>query len=241
MAASEPRPQRGTVTRWEDGRGYGFVTPDGGGPAVFLHIKAFGSTARRPVPGERLSFFVMTGSQGAYAAKARFEDETARGAVPVTASPLPRSALPRRDATAANRSVARPAPRIRPVRSPHRQEPRHALSTGFVLGLSLLGYAAATWFWRVPAWVGLVYLGMSLVALLVYAGDKSAARAGRWRTSEQTLLLIGLTGGWPGALVAQRMLRHKTRKAAFQVPFWLSVLANLAGFIWFFSPFGRSH
>jgi uncharacterized membrane protein YsdA (DUF1294 family) len=84
----------------------------------------------------------------------------------------------------------------------------------------------------------MVYLGMSLVALLVYADDKDAARTRRWRASENKLLTIGLLGGWPGALIAQRLLRHKTRKAAFQWPFWLSVAVNVAAFVIAFSPAG---
>lgn len=64
----------------------------------------------------------------------------------------------------------------------------------------------------------------------MYAVDKSAARAGRRRVPESTLLLLGFAGGWPGAIVAQRMLRHKTRKASFRRAFWLSVAANVVVF-----------
>lgn len=75
--------------------------------------------------------------------------------------------------------------------------------------------------------VPLVYLGMSLVAFVAYAVDKAAARARRWRTPESTLHLMSLAGGWPGALLAQQLLRHKTSKRSFVVVFWLTVFANV--------------
>lgn len=71
------------------------------------------------------------------------------------------------------------------------------------------------------------YLGMSLVAGIAYAFDKSAARTQRQRISERTLLVLGLLGGWPGALLAQRMFRHKTAKASFQAAFWITIVLNL--------------
>nr|WP_229419515.1 DUF1294 domain-containing protein [Pseudoduganella dura] len=67
-----------------------------------------------------------------------------------------------------------------------------------------------------------------MVAFIAYAIDKRAARAGRRRTSERTLLLIGLAGGWPGALLAQRLVRHKSSKKSFQVRFRISVAASVA-------------
>lgn len=71
------------------------------------------------------------------------------------------------------------------------------------------------------------YLFFSVVALFDYARDKAAARAGRRRIPEARLLLLGAVGGWPGALLAQRLLRHKTAKARFQLQFWVSVVLNL--------------
>jgi uncharacterized membrane protein YsdA (DUF1294 family) len=78
----------------------------------------------------------------------------------------------------------------------------------------------------------LVYLVMSVVAYAAYARDKSAARAGRRRTPEKTLHLMALLGGWPGALLAQRRLRHKSSKTAFLAPFWLTVVLNLGALAW---------
>ena len=47
-----------------------------------------------------------------------------------------------------------------------------------------------------------------------------------------------LLGGWPGALIAQQTLRHKSRKASFRAVFWLTVLVNCGLFIWLFTPSG---
>jgi uncharacterized membrane protein YsdA (DUF1294 family) len=77
-----------------------------------------------------------------------------------------------------------------------------------------------------------LYLFFSVVAFFNYARDKSAARAGQRRISEKRLLLMGLFGGWPGALLAQQTLRHKTAKASFQLQFWVSVVINLLALDW---------
>ena len=73
---------------------------------------------------------------------------------------------------------------------------------------------------------------MSALTYAAYARDKSAARAGRRRTPEKTLHLMALCFGWPGALLAQRRLRHKSSKTAFLAVFWLTVAANLCGAAW---------
>jgi len=91
----------------------------------------------------------------------------------------------------------------------------------------LIIYLGVTIAWRAPGWLALVYLAASAICFVVYAADKSAARAGRWRVSERALLGLGLIGGWPGALVAQQVVRHKSRKSSFQIAFWLTVLANV--------------
>ncbi len=67
---------------------------------------------------------------------------------------------------------------------------------------------------------------MSVATYAVYALDKSAARRKRRRVPERTLHLLALLGGWPGALLAQQRLRHKSGKPAFLRVFWLTVLLN---------------
>jgi uncharacterized membrane protein YsdA (DUF1294 family) len=77
------------------------------------------------------------------------------------------------------------------------------------------------------------YVLASLACFAAYAADKSAARSRKRRVPERTLLMLGLCCGWPGALVAQRSLRHKTAKASFQVKFWMTVAANIGVLGWF--------
>jgi uncharacterized membrane protein YsdA (DUF1294 family) len=74
----------------------------------------------------------------------------------------------------------------------------------------------------------LMYLLLSVICFFAYAADKSAARRGQRRTPESRLLLLGLLGGWPGALLAQQFLRHKTRKQPFRTLFWCTVAVNLS-------------
>ena len=93
-------------------------------------------------------------------------------------------------------------------------------------------YAGATFAWGLTPLAGAAYLAMSLACFIAYALDKSAARRGERRTPESTLLMLGLCGGWPGAVLAQQWLRHKTVKQPFRSLFWCTVAANLACFLW---------
>ena len=86
-----------------------------------------------------------------------------------------------------------------------------------------------------PKGILALYLAASAASIVVYAFDKSAAKHGRWRASETTLHLLAVIGGWPGALVAQRLFRHKSRKPSFQAAFLLTVVLNCALLLWFWS------
>lgn len=93
-------------------------------------------------------------------------------------------------------------------------------------------YAAATFAWSVPGYVGFAYLVASVLCFTAYAMDKSAARSRGQRTPERTLLLLGLAGGWPGAVLAQQWLRHKSVKTSFRARFWVTVFVNSAAFVY---------
>ena len=91
---------------------------------------------------------------------------------------------------------------------------------------------------KIPMWIAVLYFTASLVTFVMYAIDKSAAQNGRWRTQESTLHLLSLMGGWPGALIAQAKLRHKSKKLSFRAVYWLTVIINCGIFIWLLSPEG---
>jgi uncharacterized membrane protein YsdA (DUF1294 family) len=93
---------------------------------------------------------------------------------------------------------------------------------------------------KIPPLILAVYMVASLLTFIMYAVDKSAARKGAWRTQESTLHLLSLAGGWPGALVAQQKLRHKSKKRSFRTVFWVTVLLNCSAFIWLLTPTGTA-
>lgn len=85
-----------------------------------------------------------------------------------------------------------------------------------------------------------VYIIASVVSYLAYALDKSAAGRGASRISEGTLHTFALFCGWPGAMVAQQLLRHKSVKAEFRRVFWVTVILNCALLAWLCSPSGSA-
>jgi uncharacterized membrane protein YsdA (DUF1294 family)/cold shock CspA family protein len=101
----------------------------------------------------------------------------------------------------------------------------------FVIPVFALIYAFVSWRWGLSLPILCAYLALSPITFLAYALDKSAATSGRWRTAEQTLHLFSALGGWPGALVAQQVLRHKTSKREFVQFFWLTVVINICAFV----------
>lgn len=79
------------------------------------------------------------------------------------------------------------------------------------------------------------YAIASCLTFWAYYSDKKAARARRWRVSESGLHFMELVGGWPGALIARQLFRHKTAKWSYKIVFWVIVLLHLGLlYVWFF-------
>lgn len=136
------------------------------------------------------------------------------------------------------------ATRVQAVRAVQLAKPRRSsnipaqwgTASLFAIPAFALLYLAVTLIWPVPRWVAGLYLAASVLCFVAYAADKSAAVAGRWRVAENTLIFLGLAGGWPGAIIAQQVLRHKSNKTAFRAVFWGSVMLNVAAFIGLSTP-----
>lgn len=190
---------QGRITTWNDERGFGFITPNGGGDKVFVHIKSFSARQGRPEGGELVTYEIKVDGKGRPQAQA--VGLVGEKAVPSRASG--RSALP----------------------------PLFAVCF-------LMSLGAAVFANQLPVAVLALYLGASVVAFFAYAFDKSAAQRNEWRTPESTLHLFALLGGWPGAMAAQRLLRHKSAKASFQTTFWITVVLNCGALGWLLSPSG---
>ncbi len=58
---------------------------------------------------------------------------------------------------------------------------------------------------------------VSILAVILAAHDKSAARKHKWRVREDTLLLVAALGGAVAMLLTMLTIRHKTKHAKFMV------------------------
>lgn len=189
---------QGKITSWKDDQGFGFITPNGSGDQVFLHIKAFSGASRRPVGNEIVTYELTTDERRrpratnvAFVGKKRFVDGAAAGSGWGS-----------------------------------------AIFVAFFCIFMVSAVLAGKLSWTVLA----LYLGTSVIAFFAYAFDKSAAHKDQWRTRESTLHMFGLIGGWPGALIAQKVLRHKSRKPEFRTVFRATVIANCGVLLVYASP-----
>jgi uncharacterized membrane protein YsdA (DUF1294 family)/cold shock CspA family protein len=127
---------------------------------------------------------------------------------------------------------AGPAPRRRRVSS----AAQWGGATLFAVPAFVSLYLVLAVWWRVPNLIGTAYVILSVLCFGAYAADKSAANAGHWRKKECSLLMLGLSGGWPGGILAQQLLRHKSLKVSFRRAFWGTVWLNVAMFVALSSP-----
>jgi uncharacterized membrane protein YsdA (DUF1294 family)/cold shock CspA family protein len=190
---------QGRITSWKDERGFGFIAPDDGGQAVFVHISSFANRQRRPERDESVTYELAVDGKGRLRAEAvAFVDE-------------------------------RPTPS---------RGPRYSSIPPLFAVCFLFSVGAAVFSGWLPVVVLMLYLMASVLTFFAYAFDKSAAVRHQWRTPESSLHLFALLGGWPGAVAAQQLLRHKSAKASFQVVFWGTVVLNCAAIGWLMSAPG---
>lgn len=81
-----------------------------------------------------------------------------------------------------------------------------------------------------------LFLILNLITFGVFGIDKLRARLNLTRISEKTLLALAIAGGSVGAIFAQKLFRHKTRKFRYRV--WIILVSQFVIFeiLWYFSP-----
>ncbi len=239
----------GNLVQWNDERGFGWIESSDGAERVFVHISAFTprpSADQRPKNGQQLEFAIEVQDGKKRAQQVSWNSSaqpTGRGTSPARGSAASSQTRAQVQANSqvnaksqnSNRQVARTERRAG-------QQEGMRTSSRFSYGALLVWVvvmAGLAWKWGVPGKVLMVYGVLSLITFISYWRDKTAAQKGAWRTAESTLQTMALAGGWPGAVLAQQWLRHKTSKASFQVTFWTMVSINMLGVIWLCSPYGR--
>ncbi|MDR7376806.1 uncharacterized membrane protein YsdA (DUF1294 family)/cold shock CspA family protein [Rhodoferax ferrireducens] len=201
--------KQGTIQRWDAARGFGFIRSPQTPADIFFHIKDYRGAAA-PREGEAVWFEEITvGGKGPRA-------------MAVRTATTPAQAAPQRQ--------RRPAPRP----GVHRTDSNPAFFALLTIGWICL-LAWGVWAHRLPLWVLGAAVAVNLATFFAYWTDKHAARTRQWRTKEDSLHVFSLLGGWPGAGVAQAILRHKSSKAAFQATYWVTVVVHCAALLgWLF-------
>jgi uncharacterized membrane protein YsdA (DUF1294 family) len=70
-------------------------------------------------------------------------------------------------------------------------------------------------------------ISINLVTFIAYGTDKKAAKSKDWRIPESNLHTLEVLGGWAGAILGQKIFRHKTNKRSYQNFFWLLMIVEI--------------
>lgn len=200
---------RGQLKKWNDERGFGFIQPLDGSSDVFLHISELKDATRRPQVNDTIYYYTVADRNGklracnAFILGARKKSNSLSN---YSKNLAKSKAFPIYPLPILKLLLLSILPSIGSV--------HFAIKTGNILPLIL-------------------YPLMSLLTFFLYAEDKSRAKRGNWRISEETLHFFELAGGWIGGFAAQRKLRHKSIKQSYQIIFWSIVIIHyIVWFIW---------
>ena len=183
---------KGQIVKWDDSKGYGFISALDCEHRVFFHVSSVENINRRPKLNDNVTFDLGKDNQGRINATNVYIEGVY--GVPVTV----------------------------------------LFSSIFLVVLSASIFVFDGEMFLLP-----LYLVTSLFTYLMFAWDKQAALNGNWRTSENTLHFLSLIGGWPGALWAQYLLRHKSKKQPFKSILWITIVFNICVLISLFTTSGR--
>lgn len=207
------------IAEWNADKGYGWL--QWGSRRLFLHRRDFSGQQRTPSVGEEIRFILDRDAKGRPCASHAIQ---MRGSGPGEEATLIRgSGLRTHEAPARTHRLRT---RAVPKRGHGRGFGTQVMELLFLGGLLVLP-ALALKHHGADVWNNAAYvLTLSVITHAVYTSDKHRARANAWRIPESNLHLLELLGGWPGAWLAQRSLRHKCSKGSYQFVFWLIILIH---------------
>lgn len=199
----KPSIYQGKLKTWQDDRGFGFIQSNDGNEDIFLHISEIKNSLRRPQVGDIIRYQITRDKKG----KIRAIEATIEGAAykPV-----------------AKQTIKKGKSKLESLISLPIFGVQILLLAFMPLGGSI--QLALTTANIIPL---MLYPLMSLITFLLYYHDKSSAKQGERRIPEKTLHLFELAGGWLGAFIAQKTLRHKCIKKSYQSVFWFIVGIHL--------------
>lgn len=199
----KPVLRKGQLITWKDDKGFGFIHSNDGSQDVFLHITALKETNHRPQVGDVICYQLKVDKDGKVYADNAFIEE-------VVSKPISKTLSSRIE-----KQIFKPKAKSSLI--------FEVLLLSLLPGLGALHFALTT-FNAIPI---ILYTVMSFLTFVLYADDKSRAKQERWRVPEKTLHLCEFMGGWLGAFIAQKTLRHKSSKASYQAVFWVIVFIHI--------------
>lgn len=264
----------GTLHTWNDEKGFGFIKQNSGERDVFVHIRDFVNSTRRPLVGDTVLYRIKQDANGrlkAYEASIKIKDAALEnldsqkkatswliGTLQTwddtkgfgfikprdggqnifvhikdfkhdTYRPLAGGTILYRIKHDENGKLKAYDAMISEEQHKQLQTSKTSPTTWFMVFspfvLSL--YAFYKSHSLAPL---LIYSAMGLATFILYSVDKQRAQKRQWRIPEKSLHFLELSGGWPGALLAQSEIRHKRIKTSYQIEFWLIV--SLHACIW---------
>ena len=108
----------------------------------------------------------------------------------------------------------------------HNKSIIYSILIGFNFILIAIPFILSLYIIKITYYPLVLYSILSLICFFVYVYDKQMSIRGGWRIRESSLHWLEFIGGWPGALIAQMIIGHKNRKAAFQFIFAVIVLLH---------------
>jgi uncharacterized membrane protein YsdA (DUF1294 family)/cold shock CspA family protein len=196
----------GLIKQWNDEKGFGFIKSDNTAD-VFFHISALRGDCR-PQIGDNVFYIQKKDAQG------RLVAEHVRHVELTIDNPNMR----RRPSTTQSNNANRAEATFQNVWL------KFVLFCALLI-LPSLGVVALFMKQNEP-WILGLYIIASVIAFFLYWIDKKKAENKSRRIPEANLHFSESLGGWIGALLAQQMFRHKTRKMSYQIVFWLIVAAH---------------